>query len=115
MRLQLQQEDNCSRTNWNVDEDSHRRNDYRRPNTLEEANSNLLREMRREMDELSSVIKEKTYRNLDGMVRRTDLPFTMRVLECPMPSKFHLPQLKSFNDLKDLLDHITTLKTTLGL
>ena len=71
--------------------------------------------MRREMDELSSVIKEKTYRNLDGMVRRTDLPFTMRVLECPMPSKFHLPQLKSFNDLKDLLDHITTLKTTLGL
>ena len=67
------------------------------------------------MDELKSVIRDKVDRNLDGMVRRTDLPFTTRVLECPMPSKFHLPQLKSFDGLKDPLDHITTFKTTLGL
>ena len=59
-------------------------------------NSDLLREMRREMDKLRSAIREKTDRNLDGMVRRTNLPFTTRVLECPMPSKFHLPQLESF-------------------
>ena len=115
MRLQLQQEDNHTRTNRNDNKDSHRRNNHRLPNTLEEANSDLLREMRREMDELRSAIREKTYRNLDGMVRRTDSPFTIRVLECPMPSKFRLPQLESFNDLKDPLDHITTFKTTLGL
>ena len=115
MRLQLQQEDNHTRTNRNDNKDSHRRNNHRLPNTLEEANSDLLRDMRREMDELRSAIREKTYRNLDGMVRRTDSPFTIRVLECPMPSKFRLPQLESFNDLKDPLDHITTFKTTLGL
>ena len=115
MRLQLQREDNHTRTNRNDNKDSHKRNNHRLPNTLEEANSDLLREMRREMDELRSAIREKTYRNLDGMVRRTDSPFTIRVLECLMPSKFRLPQLESFNDLKDPLDHITTFKTTLGL
>ena len=67
------------------------------------------------MDELKSVIRDKVDRNLDGMVRRKDLPFTTRVLECPMPSKFRLPQLESFDRLKDLLDHITTFKTTLEL
>ena len=51
----------------------------------------LLKEMRKEMDELRSAIKEKIDRSLDKMVRRTDLPFTMAILECPMPSKFCLP------------------------
>ena len=115
MRLQPQQEENHSGTNWNDDDDSHRRKDHRRPNTLEEANSGLLREMRKEMDELRSAIREKTNRNLDKMVRRTDSPFTTRVLECPMLPKFRLPQLKSFDGLRYLLDHITTFKITLSL
>ncbi|XP_075639698.1 uncharacterized protein LOC142611481 [Castanea sativa] len=37
------------------------------------------------------------------------------VLECPMPSKFRLPQLEPFDELKDPLDHLNTFKTTLGL
>ena len=45
------------------------------------ANSDLLREMRREMDKLRSTIREKTDRTLDRMVRRTDLPFTIRFLD----------------------------------
>ena len=43
MRLQLQQEENRSptrvRTKRNNDEDSHKRDDYRRPNSSNEANS----------------------------------------------------------------------------
>nr|XP_023895661.1 uncharacterized protein LOC112007537 [Quercus suber] len=49
------------------------------------------------------------------MVRATDSPFTMAVLECPVPSKFRLPQLELFNRLKDPQDHLNTFKTTLGL
>ena len=49
------------------------------------------------------------------MVRATNLPFTTVVLKCPVPSKFCLPQLESFNKLKDLQDHLNTFKTTLGL
>ena len=67
------------------------------------------------MDELRSVIKEKTDRSLDRIVRRTDSLFKTVVLECPMPSKFCLPQLELFDELKDPLDHLNTFKTTLGL
>ena len=119
MRLQLQQEENRSPTkvgtNRNNDEDSDRRDDYRRPNSSNKANSDLLRDIRKEMDELRKAMREKTNQNLDKMVRRTDSPFIAKILECPMPPKFRLPQLKSFDGLKDPLDHITTFKTTLSL
>ena len=67
------------------------------------------------MDELRNAIKEKTDQSLDKMVRRTESPFTMVVLECPIPSKFRLPQLKPFDGLKDPLDHLNIFKMTLGL
>ena len=67
------------------------------------------------MDELRNALKEKTNQSLDRMVRKTDSPFTTAVLECPMPSKFHLPQLEPFDGLKDPLDHLNTFKTTLDL
>ena len=102
-------------TNRNNDEDSHGRDDYRRPNSSDEANSDLLQDMRREMDELRNAMREKTDQNLDMMVRRTDSAFTTKVLECPLPLKFRLPQLELFDGLKDLLDHITNFKTTLSL
>ena len=71
--------------------------------------------MRKEMDELRSTIKEKTEWSVDKLVRATDSPFTVAVLECPVPSKFRLPQLEPFEGLKDPQDHLNTFKTTLGL
>ena len=73
--------------NRDNDGDSHRR----RTSTPEEANSDLLREMRKEMDELRDAIKGKTDQSLDRIVRKTDSPFTLAVQECPVPSKFRLP------------------------
>ena len=112
---QAQQEENRSKDNPEGEGDSHRRGTPQRPTTPNEQNSDLLREMRKEIDELRSAIKEKTDRSVDRMVRATDLPFTTAVLECPIPSKFHLPQLKPFDGLKDSQDHLNTFKTTLGL
>ena len=40
---------------------------------------NELRNMRKEMDELKSAMKDKGGENLDGMIRRTDSPFTNEV------------------------------------
>ncbi|XP_050290483.1 uncharacterized protein LOC126728741 [Quercus robur] len=71
--------------------------------------------MRKEMDELRSAIKEKTDRSVDKMVRATDSPFTTAVLECPILSKFRLPQLEPFDGLRDPQDHLNTFKMTLGL
>ena len=67
------------------------------------------------MDELRNAIKEKTNQSLDRMVRATDSPFTTVILECPVPSKFRLPQLEPFDGLKDPQDHLNTFKTILGL
>jgi len=71
--------------------------------------------MKKEVDELRNAIKGKTDRSLDRMVRATDSPFTTAVLECPVPSKFRLPQLKPFDGLKEPQDHLNAFKTTLGL
>ena len=80
-----------SKSNPEDEGDSHRRSDRQGPITLDETNSDLLREMRKEMDEPRNAIKGKTDRSLDRMVRTTDSPFTSVVLECPIPSKFRLP------------------------
>ena len=115
MRLWLQQEENRSSTNQEDDGDSHRRSDHRRPATLERLSLDLLQEMRKEMDKLRNAIKGKTDQSLDRMVRMMDSPFTTAVLECLVPSKFHLPQLKPFDGLKDPMDHLNTFKMTPGL
>ena len=67
------------------------------------------------MDKLRNAIKEKTDRSVDRLIRVTDSPFIAAVLECPIPSKFRLPQLEPFDGLKDPQDYLNTFKTTLGL
>ena len=67
------------------------------------------------MDELQSAMKDKGGENLYGMIRRMDLPFTTEVLNRPLPPKFHLPQLESYNGFKDPLDHIESFKTLMLL
>ena len=71
--------------------------------------------MRKEIDELKNAMKEKTNKNLDRRVERTDSLFTSKVLECPLLLNFCLPQLKLFIGLRDPLDYITTFKMTLSL
>ena len=118
MKLRLQQVQQAqqeSKGNPNEEGESHRRSAHRRPTTPDEQNSNLLREVRREMDELRNTLKEKTDRSMDRMVKATDSPFTTAVLECLVPSKFRLPQLEPFDGLKDPQDHLNTFRMTLGL
>ena len=84
MKQRLLQESNHA--DRGDDEDSNRR----RISTPEKASSDLLREMRKEMDELRNTIKGKTDQSLERIVRKTDSPFTMAIQECPVPSKFRL-------------------------
>ena len=124
MRQRLQQEENHSprriKNNSNKDEaqgleDSHGRDGSRGIEQSNNASNDLLKSMRREMEELKNPMKEKTTKNLDGMVKKTDSLFTTKVLECPLPPKLRLPQLESYDGLKDPLDHITTFKMTLSM
>ena len=87
MRQRLQQEDNHTDVNGDDGVD----NNKSRTNTPKETNLDLLKEMRKEMDELRNAIKGKTVQSLDRIVRKTDSPFTVAVQECPVPSEFCLP------------------------
>ena len=74
-----------------------------------------MKNMRKELDEVKNAMKGKTTINLDGMIKRSNSPFTASVLECPLPPKFRLPQLKVYDGTKDPLDHIEAFKTILSL
>ena len=74
----------------------------------------MMKNMRKEIDEIKNAIKGKTAVNLDSMIKRTDSPFTISVLECPLPPKFCLPQLKVYDGTNDPLDHIGAFKTILS-
>ena len=67
------------------------------------------------MDELKSAMKDKGGEILDGVIRKPDSPFTNEVLNRPLPPKFCLPQLESYDDSKDPLDHIESFKTLMLL
>ena len=75
----------------------------------------MMEAMRKELDEVKSSMKGETAVNLDGMLKRTNSPFTAKVLECPLPPKFKLPQLEVYDGMKDPLDHIGAFKTILNL
>ena len=51
-------------------------------------NNYLMQNLRKELGEVKNAMKGKTAMNLDGMLKRTDSPFTPGVLECPLPLKF---------------------------
>ena len=50
----------------------------------------IMKNMRKELDEIKNATKGKTEMNVDGKIKRIDSPFTASVLECPLPSKFCL-------------------------
>ena len=104
IKLQLQQVQQAQQEfKGNLDEegDSHRRNAHQRLTTPDEQNSDLLWEVRKEMDELRNALKEKRNQSVDRMVKVMDSPFTTAVLECPVPSKFRLPQFEPFDGFKN--------------
>nr|POF17422.1 hypothetical protein CFP56_59449 [Quercus suber] len=76
---------------------------------------NELHNMRKEMDELRYAVKDKAVENLDEVIRRTDSPFTTKVLNHPLLPKFRLPQLESFDGSRNPLDHIESFKTLILL
>ena len=75
----------------------------------------MMEAMRKELDKGKSAIKGKNTVNLDGMLKRTNSASTAKVLECPLPPKFKLPQLEVYDGTKVPLDHIGAFKTILNL
>ncbi|XP_030970122.1 uncharacterized protein LOC115990429 [Quercus lobata] len=52
---------------------------------------------------------------VEDLVHRTDSPFTASINGHPLPPKFKMPSLDSYDGARDPFDHIETFKTTMHL
>ena len=53
--------------------------------------------------------------DLDNLVNRIDSLFTASVNSFPLQHKFRMPQIDSYDGVKDPLDHLETFKTLMHL
>ena len=71
--------------------------------------------MKEQMEVMMNVLKGRVSSDLDNLVNRTDSPFTASVNSFPLPHKFRMPQIDSYDRVKDPLDHLETFKTLMHL
>ena len=71
--------------------------------------------MKEQMEVMMNALKRRISSDLEDLVNRTDSPFTIPVNSCPLPQKFRMPQIESYDGVKDPLDHLETFKTLMHL
>ena len=89
-----------------------------RPSIIDMAPPHIFVEMqmmKERIDFIMNVFRGWVSRDLDDLVHRIDSPFTMFVNSSPLPQKFRMPQIESYNGAKDPLDHLECFKTLMHL
>ena len=71
--------------------------------------------MKEQMEVMMNILKGQVSNDLDDLVNRTDSPFTASVNSFSLPHKFRMPQIDSYDGVKDPLDHLETFKTLMHL
>ena len=71
--------------------------------------------MKEQMEVMMNALKGRVSSDLDDLVNRTDSPFTAAVNSFPLPHKFRMPHINSYDRVKDPLDHLETFKTLMHL
>ncbi|XP_030942077.1 uncharacterized protein LOC115967140 [Quercus lobata] len=77
-------------------------------------------QLEKEMDQMRKVMVEmrenmRRANPLKDLVHRTDSPFTASINSHPLPPKFEMPSLDSYDGARDPFDHTATFKTTMHL
>ena len=71
--------------------------------------------MKEQMKVMMNAFKGRVSSDLDDLVNRTDSPFTIPINSCPLPQKFRMLQIESYDGVKDPFDHLETFKTLMHL
>ena len=71
--------------------------------------------MKEQMDFMMNAFRGRVSSDLNDLVHRTDSPFTASVTTFPLPPKFRMPQVESYDRSKDPLDHLESFKTLMHL
>ena len=71
--------------------------------------------MKERMNFMMNTLRGGVLSDLDELVHQTDSPFTALVTSFPIPLKFRMPQVETYNGSKDPLDHLESFKTLVHL
>ena len=71
--------------------------------------------MKEQMEVMINALKRRVSSDLDNLFNRTDSPFTASINCFPLPHKFRIPHIDSYDGVKDPLDHLETFKTLMHL
>ena len=71
--------------------------------------------MKEQMKVMMNAFKGQVSNDLDDLVNRTDSLFTTSINSFPLPQKFHIPHIESYDRVKNPLDHLETFKTLMHL
>ena len=67
--------------------------------------------IKEQMKVMMNALKERVSSDLNDLANRTDSLFTTSVNSFPLPQKFRMPHIESYDKVKDPLDHRETFKT----
>ena len=64
---------------------------------------------------MKETVKGRALVSMDALVQQTKSSFTAGVLHFPVPTKFRMPQIETFDGTKDPIDHLNTYKNQMEL
>ena len=64
---------------------------------------------------MKETVKGRALVSIDSLVQQTESPFMVGVLYFPLPAKFRMPHIETFDETKDPIDHLNTYKNQMEL
>ena len=85
------------------------------PRSEEQSWEQRFRSLQQELGRVKEVVKGHAPDTMDTLVQKTESPFTVEVLRYPLPTKFRIPQVETFDGAKDPVNHLNTYKNQMEL
>ena len=83
--------------------------------TGEQSWEQRFKNLQQELSRVKEVVRGRAPDTMDTLVQQTESPFTAEVLHFPLPTKFRMPQVEAFDDVRDPVDHLNTYKNQMEL
>ena len=64
---------------------------------------------------MKAVVRGRTPDTMDTLVQQIESPFIVEVLHYPLPAKFRMPHVETFDGVKDPVEHLNTYKNQMEL
>ena len=73
------------------------------------------KDIQQELNHMKEAVKGRAPVSMDALVQQTESSFTTGVMHFPLPVKFRMSQVETFDRMKDPIDHLNTYKNQMEL